>query len=146
MKLFYDVNVVLDVLTNREPWVAESAACLSLLEREGVEGFIAAHTVTTLHYLTGRHLDRQRANTAMLDLLNMFHIASVEKNTLLQALSVTGPDFEDAVQAVCAMNVGADFLVTRNARDFQGLGLQALSPAELLALLASTALVATPPG
>ncbi|MEO5511203.1 MAG: PIN domain-containing protein [Longimicrobiales bacterium] len=139
MKLFFDVNVILDVLTSREPWVAESAATLSLLDGDDVQGFIAAHTVTTLHYLTGRHLDRQRANAAMLDLLNMFRIVPVEKNTLLQALSITAPDFEDAVQAVCAMNIGADYLITRNARDFHSLGLQALSPAEFLALFRSSA-------
>jgi predicted nucleic acid-binding protein len=135
VKLFFDVNIVLDVLTNREPWVTDSATTLSLLDHDEIDGFIAAHTVTTLHYLMGRHLDRERANAAMLDLLNLFHIVPVDETTLAKALSITAPDFEDAVQAVCALNIGADYVVTRNASDFHGLGLHALTPTELLALL-----------
>lgn len=94
--------------------------------------------MTTLHYLTARYLDRDRANAAMLDLLNLFEIAPVDESALLQALTITAPDFEDAVQAVCALRSAADYLVTRNARDFQGLGLPVLTPAELLALLSAS--------
>ena len=71
----------------------------------------------------------------MKDLLNLFNIVPVDETTLAKALSITAPDFEDAVQAVCALNIAADYLVTRNARDFHGLGLHALTPSELLALL-----------
>jgi len=135
VRLFFDVNVVLDVLTARKPWAADSGTAMSLLESPEVDGWIAAHTVTTLHYLTSRHLDRDRANAAMLDLLNLFSIATVDESALLQALSITAPDFEDAVQAVCALRVGADYFITRNAKDFRGLGLHVLTPSELLALL-----------
>ena len=56
MRLFLDINVVLDVLTRREPWWRDSAAVLSLLEADEVSGMIAAHSVTTLHYLCAKHL------------------------------------------------------------------------------------------
>ena len=138
MKLFFDVNVVLDVLTDREPWAADSAAALSLLELPDVEGFVAAHTITTLHCLTGRHLDRQRANAAMLDLLNLFTVAAVDEAALLQALTLTTRDFEDAVQAVCALRADVDYFVTRHPRDFGALGLHVLTPSELIALVTST--------
>ena len=137
MKLFFDINVVLDVLTGRKPWAADSAAALSLLDVDEIQGLIAAHTVTTLHYLTFRHLPAGKAKAALLEVLGMFAIASVDEATLLKALTVTAPDYEDAVQAVCAINEGADYFITRNTKDFAGLGLQVLTPAELLALLRS---------
>jgi predicted nucleic acid-binding protein len=137
VKLFFDINVVLDVLTGRTPWAADSAAALSLLDVDGIQGLIAAHTVTTLHYLTFRHLPPRKANAGLLEVLGMFAIASVDEATLLKALTVTAPDYEDAVQAVCAINEGADYFITRNTKDFAGLGLQVLTPAELLALLRS---------
>jgi hypothetical protein len=93
--------------------------------------------VTTLHYLTFRHLPPRKANAGLLEVLGMFAIASVDEATLLKALTVTAPDYEDAVQAVCAINEGADYFITRNTKDFAGLGLQVLTPAELLALLRS---------
>jgi hypothetical protein len=70
MRLFLDINVVLDVLADREPWVEHSAAVLSLLDAAEVEGLIAAHSVTTLYYLSARHLGHKRAVAALIDLWN----------------------------------------------------------------------------
>ena len=56
MKVLLDTNVVLDVLANREPFVADSAAVLSLVEDRKAEGFVAAHSVTTLYYLLRREV------------------------------------------------------------------------------------------
>ena len=58
-RVLVDVNVVLDVLTSREPNYDVSAAVWTLVEGDAVEGVVAAHTVTTVHYLVGRHLGRQ---------------------------------------------------------------------------------------
>nr|WP_236646362.1 hypothetical protein [Gemmatirosa kalamazoonensis] len=44
-------------------------------------------------------------------------------------------DLEDAVQAVCAIRVEADYIVTRNAKDFRGSRLTVATPAEVLARL-----------
>jgi hypothetical protein len=49
---------------------------------------------------------------------------------------VTSPsDFEDAVQAAAAAKVGADFVATRNEKDFKRRPTKARSPAELLILI-----------
>lgn len=69
MRLFLDINVVLDVLADREPWVEHSAAVLSLPDAAEIEGMIAAHSVTTLYYLSTRHLGHKRAIAALIDLL-----------------------------------------------------------------------------
>jgi len=45
---------------------------------------------------------------------------------------------EDAVQAVACLRVGADFLVTRNPKDFRGAPITLRAPGEVLALIAST--------
>lgn len=36
-----------------------------------------------------------------------------------QAIAMTGKDFEDALQAVCAATYGCDYLITRNEKDFK---------------------------
>ena len=68
MKIFLDINVILDVLAKREPWFEDSAAVLSLLETDEFEGIVAAHSVTTLFYLASKHLGQRRA-TARLRLI-----------------------------------------------------------------------------
>jgi hypothetical protein len=64
-------------------------------------------------------------------------VAPVTQDVLLKALSLGWNDFEDAVQGVCALDVGADYIITRDAGVFDGLTIPALTPAEFLALIGS---------
>src|SRR5690606_14288554 len=83
MRLFLDINVVLDVLANREPWVEDSAAILTLFDRVEIEGLIAAHSVTTLYYLASKHLGHQAAVAALIDLLEHLSITPLDEDILL---------------------------------------------------------------
>jgi predicted nucleic acid-binding protein len=143
MRLLLDINVVLDVLLEREEFIRESGALLSAVEAGGSEdtivGYIAGHTVTTIHYLVKRARGREAAGTAVADLLRVARVVPLELVDFAQALAMDSlgvKDFEDAVQAAAALKIGADFLVTRDRKDFQGVpGLQARTPGEILALL-----------
>jgi len=135
VKLLLDFNVIVDVLTARRPWVEHSAAVLSLLDDARVEGFVAVHTITTIHYLLTEHLGRKKAAAALLDVLRLVRVVPVDHDMMLKALSLGWKDFEDAVQAVCALQVGADYVVSRDPDDFESFSIPVVSPSDLLALL-----------
>lgn len=135
MTLFFDVNVILDVLADRDPWAEDAAALLSFLESDEIEGIVAAHSTTTLHYLTSKHLSRRKATNALIDLLKLVSIAPVDQEVILKALSMGWTDFEDAVQGVCAIQAGADYFITRDAGHFDALSIPAVTPTEFLSLL-----------
>ena len=137
MRLFLDVNVILDVLAKREPWFEDSAAVLSLLEADEFEGIAAAHSITTLFYLASKHLGQRRATARLLDLLKLISVAPVDQDTILKGLALGWSDFEDALQMLCATTASADYLVTRNKRDFDSDSIPVVTPAELLAILRS---------
>ena len=44
-------------------------------------------------------------------------------------------DYEDAVQAAASLKIGADYLVTRNPRDYRGAPIKTRSAGEVVALL-----------
>lgn len=134
-RVLLDTNVILDVFMNREPWVESSAPVLRLAEGGSVEGLVAAHSVTTLHYLLARDLSRPRVRKALADLLQLLDVVPVDQERLRHALALDWSDFEDAVQAACAEAAGADYLVTRNKKDFRASPVTALTPAELVALI-----------
>lgn len=138
MRLFLDINVILEVLANREPWVEDSAAVLSLLDSGEVEGLIAAHSVTTLYYLVSKHLRHKRAVGALIDLLDHVMVTPLDQDVLLRALSLGWDDVEDAVQAISAQRASADFLVTGNPSDFESASVPVVTPRQLLATLASS--------
>ena len=139
MKLFLDTNVILDVLADREPWAEDSATVVSLLESEHIEGVVAAHTITTLHYLLEKYLGSRKARAAVVDLLRLVSVAAVTGETLLKALSLGWADFEDAVQAVCAIDAEVDYMITRNVGDYRGVSVPVLTPSDFLAVMRSAA-------
>jgi len=138
VRVLLDINVLLDVLADREPFAEASGAVLSLVEREQLEGWIAAHSVTTLFYLLGRELGRTKARRVIRKLLGLLEVAAVEEEVLADALDLPIADYEDAVQAACASVIDAQYLVTRNTKDFRKSDVPALAPTELLAVLAAS--------
>lgn len=133
MKLFIDTNVVLDVLARREPWFDDSARLLARIEQGEATGHIAAHTFTTLHYLLAKHLGQKQAAAVLIELTSLLRIEAVDHSILQQALALGWNDFEDAVQAVTAVQCQADYLLTRNPRDFRQSRVPVMLPAEYLA-------------
>lgn len=133
MKLFLDVNVVLDVLARREPWFVDAARLLAVIERGEASGHIAAHTVTPLRYLLCRHLGPKETAARLMDIMALLAVEPVDRDTLQQALALGWPDFEDAVQAVVAMQCRADKLLTRKPKDFRLSPVPVTSSAEWLA-------------
>jgi predicted nucleic acid-binding protein len=138
LKLFLDTNVVLDVLADREPFAEDAAGVLSVIERGEAEGFVAAHTATTVFYLLQKELGLRRAKRALMDILKLVGVVAVDHDRLLQALAMNWKDFEDAVQAACAAKIDADYIITRNQDDFSGAEVPTRSPAEYLALHGAT--------
>ena len=55
-----------------------------------------------------------------------------KSSDLKNAAEMLSADFEDAVQMCCASRIKADYIVTRNIRDFQSSKIIALKPSELL--------------
>jgi predicted nucleic acid-binding protein len=135
VKLLLDINVVLDVILEREPWVAESALLLDAAEAGRVTAFVAGHTVTTAHYIVSRNASSRKAATAVTDIMRVAEIVPIGAEDFAQALVLGIADFEDAVQAAAAAKVGADFIATRNTRDYRYSPVKPRSPAELVALI-----------
>ncbi len=71
------------------------------------------------------------------DLSRLFHVVPLDEAIIDQAIALTIGDFEDAIQAVSAGRVGTPYVVTRNARDFEGTGLKAFLAEEMLVVMDS---------
>lgn len=135
MKLLLDINIILDVLLERTPWAEEAAQLLAATERGQVEAFVSGHTITTAHYVVAKVRGRKHAAAAVTDLLRILQVVPVEKADFHQALVLNTPDFEDALQAACALKIGADALVTRNEKHFRDLPIPVQFPGAVLAKL-----------
>jgi predicted nucleic acid-binding protein len=135
MKVLVDANVVLDVLLDRQPHFAASAAVWSASETGAARGLLAAHAVTTIHYLIRREQGAAEARQALSLLLRVFGVAPVDEGIIREASELRSPDFEDSVTAVAALRAGCDLIVTRDPKGFRGSPVRSLTPEAVTPLL-----------
>src|SRR5271157_2242506 len=127
-RVLFDTNVVLDVLLDRQPHVRASAAAWASIEAGNCEGMLAAHAVTTIHYLIAREMGNVKARRLVSTILRVFGLAAVDGAVVREALHLPCSDFEDAVTAAAALAAGCEFIVTRDPKGFRGSPLRCLAP------------------
>ncbi len=124
----FDINIVLDVLLDRKAHVNASMAVWGAIEERKAVGMLAAHAVTTIHYLVRKEKDAAQANSVTGALLSVFSVAAIDQGVIRRALELGGKDFEDAVTAAAAEKAACDFIVTRDPKGFRGSPVPAVTP------------------
>ncbi len=135
MRVIIDTNVVLDALLSRSPFAEAAVEIFGLAEHSEIEAFLCATTVTTIDYLIEQSLPEREARSALRRLLDLFDVAPVNRSVLQRALSMNMRDYEDAVIVAAGELIGADAIVTRNAKDFVKCPIRVFQPDEFLAAL-----------
>lgn len=130
--ILLDTDVVLDVALGREPHADASAALLDFLERGPVRGFIAWHTLSNLFYLLRPKRRGGDARAFLLELTSIVRVAPTDTDAFHLAASLPLPDLEDAMQVAAARACGAQWIATRNTRDFARSPVPVRTPQEIL--------------
>ena len=133
MKIMIDLNVILDVVQKRQPHYQTSAQILDFALKNQC-GSLSSHGLTTCFYLVKKYASQKAAEELIDWLLQNFTIVPANKETFLLARCLNFKDFEDAVVSACAEESHCRYIVTRNSKDFIQSHVQALSPAEFLAM------------
>ncbi len=135
MKVLFDTNIILDVLLDRKPFSEHALFLMSKVEKSEIDGFLCATTVTTIHYLLSKYLDKEKAIESINSIMALFEIASVNRLVIRNALESKFTDFEDAVLHEAARHAGAKYIITRNIKDFKKTKIPAFTPTEFLSML-----------
>lgn len=125
MRLLIDINVLLAVALQR-PGAPASARLLALCGRQH-EGWLAWHSVVNLAYLIERQVSAISGRDFIRSILDRADVAKTGRPDALAAR-----DLADALQVAAAMACGAQFIVTRNERDFKASPVPALNPEDFL--------------
>ena len=133
MVLLIDANIILDVLLNRPDYVKDSAMIWKLCETEQMKGYVSTLTFANLVYIMRKQLDPEKIEDVFHMLNLIFEFADFSVSDLTHAADLNWKDFEDAVQSVTAERIHADYIITRNVRDFSKSRVMAFTPSELLA-------------
>ena len=144
-KVFLDTDIILDLVLRREPFFRHSARQF----QAGMDGRISlqasAASLKDVFYFARKARDSEKAGNekrgrqAIRILLQVVGVCALDRQMWEEALASPIKDTEDALQIACAGRNHADFLVTRNARDYAGVVLpQVIQPEVLLVTLLSS--------
>jgi Predicted nucleic acid-binding protein, contains PIN domain len=129
MKVLLDTNVILDVLLKREPFFADSYKVMKMSTENAVECIISASAVTDIFYILNRHFhDVNICKTYIYKLIQLVSVSDVNADDIQTALSIDISDFEDALVTGIAMKNKAEYIITRNVKDFDTKYIKILTP------------------
>ena len=133
MRLLIDASILLDVLQNRQPHVRDSATVWKLCETSQDIGYVTALSFANLVYVMRKELDAERIRDVYKKMELIFRFTELSSADLTKAIDMGWDDYEDSLQCAAAERVKADYIITRNVKDFRNSNVLALTPAEYLA-------------
>lgn len=132
MKLLLDANVLLDTALRRQPFAVDSDRVVIWCQENPHSALIAWHSVANLYYFLRAAWTDAKARGFIDDLLLFAIVPESGSMAVRQALTLPMSDFEDALQVAVGLTGGADYIITRDIRDFRRSPLQAMTPAQFL--------------
>ena len=132
MKVLIDTNIILDVLCKRPDFYEDSAKIFKLCEVKKISGVISALSISNIMYILRKELDADKTREILDSLMLIFSVADLKADDLKKAADMRFKDYEDAIQSACATRIKANYIVTRNIKDFSESKVTAIKPAELL--------------
>ena len=131
-----DTNILLNYLTSRpDPYLEESVEVIRMCAAGECTGYMAFHTLSTLWYVLRKwgDLERRQSLRALCEILT---VGAASQKEIISAIDNKAfVDFEDCLQDKCAKEVGADYIITCNVRDFAESEVPAITPDQFLALM-----------
>lgn len=136
MRILIDTNVLLDYIANRTPYANDAEQIIILCKDDQIDGCIAAHSMMNIFYILRKNMTVSERKEILFYLSQIAEIIGIDKQKILKSISNDDfSDFEDCLQAECAKSFFADWIVTRNIKDFGNSAIKAITPDEFLKIL-----------
>ena len=131
MDLVLDNNIVIDHIDRREPFYELSRRVCLLGVVGEANTYISVNMLTDLYYLLRKDYGSQGAQDVISNNLPFLQLIGISAEDAQKALAARWGDFEDCLVARCAEKIKADYIVTRNVKDFRSSSVEAVTPEEL---------------
>lgn len=134
MKIFFDTNIVLDMLAEREG-SRDVISILEQLDQRKHHIYITSLTVANTAYIL-RKLPREEMLKHISYVCSQFEILPLGSLEIIKSLKADVRDYEDGLQMLCAESKGCDLIVTRDRKHFEPYTeIPVITPQEFVAAL-----------
>ena len=118
-KLFVDTDIVLDLLTKREPHYSPAAELFSLADKKEIRLYVSPLSFANINYILSKILSSDQSRKKLLKFKTLVTVLINDEKTIELALTSDFKDFEDGIQYYTAIEGGLKILLTRNLKDYK---------------------------
>lgn len=130
MRILVDTNILIDYLAKRVPYNQSAEKIVEACADNKLLGSIAAHSVSNIFYILRKVYTVDERRELLEGVCTIFEVVGIDRDKIISALNDKDfDDFEDCLQMQCALDVQADFIVTRNPDDFMKSQVKCIEPA-----------------
>lgn len=137
MKLFWDTNVMLDLLGERESFYLSAAKIATLADKRKLEVIVSALSFATVSYFLTIFEGLKKTKDKLRKFKVISGICELDELLIEKGLNSDFPDFEDSLQYFSALRTECDIIITRNGRDFRKSQIPVMTPNEFLHSISS---------
>ncbi len=132
-RLFVDTNIVVDLLSKREPFFDEAAGLFSLADKKQIKISLSSLTIANINYILLRKTNSVKAKSILRKLMLIVEILSLDDKIIGLALNDDSfSNFEDGLQYFTAIENNQDAIITRNLKDFKHAKLPVMTARQFL--------------
>jgi predicted nucleic acid-binding protein len=131
-KILIDNNVILDYFLERNEFFKPAKEIIKLSEQRVFTGILSSNSVTDIYYFLKRNHGHNTAIKMIKEFSTFLKIVPVGKKDIMNSMLLDFNDLEDALVSYCAKREKADYIITRNEKDFKNSPVKAISPDKFL--------------
>ena len=118
-KVFVDTDIVLDLLSNREPFYIHSANLFSAADKNEIKLYVSSLSFANLNYILSKQYSADQSRKKLLKFKTLVTVLSVTDKVIELSLSSDFKDFEDGIQYFTATENNIKTLLTRNLKNYK---------------------------
>lgn len=131
-KVFVDTDIILDLLSNREPFYIFSAGLFSAADKGEIKIYVSSLSFSNLNYILSKQYSADQARKKLLKFKTLVSVLPVSDKTVELALTSDFKDFEDAMQYFTAIDNNIKILLTRNLKDYKSATIAVMTAEQFL--------------
>jgi predicted nucleic acid-binding protein len=118
-KVFVDSDIILDLLSAREPHYKYAAELFSLADKGSLKVYVSSLSFANVNYILSKQDSTIQSRKQLLKFKTLVFVLPVNDKILDLALTSDFKDFEDSIQYYTAIENGLTILLTRNLKDYK---------------------------
>lgn len=131
-KVFVDTDIILDLLSHRQPFYSHAATLFSFADTNDLKVFVSSLSFANLNYILSRQYSAGYARKQLFKFKTLVTVLAVTDKVIELALSSDFKDFEDGLQYFTATENNIQTLLTRNLKDYKSAEITVLTAEQFL--------------